>query len=126
MPARTAATTQPARATTVEVCEWRKQDKVYDYHKPITGHERQMEVTVPLSGKARLKFCIAEMEAAHTDYHFSLGIDGADASGNIFGGLTREQLLALPEAIATGFREANKLGMLEARTLSPEAKALLL
>ena len=69
-----------------------------------------MEVTVPLSGKARLKFCIAEMEAAHTVYHFSLAIEGADATGNIFCVLTREELLALPEAIATGFREAEKIG----------------
>jgi hypothetical protein len=40
----------------------RKQDKVYDYPKPISGHERQMEVAVPLDGKADPKFCIAEME----------------------------------------------------------------
>lgn len=126
MPARTAATTQPARAPTVEVCEWRKHDKVYDYPKPISGHERQMEVTVPLSGKADLKFCIAEMEAAHTDFFFSLSIKGIGEDQGIFCNLTREQLLALPEAFARGFSEANNLGMLEARTLSPEAKALLL
>lgn len=126
MSARAAATTKPIRPISVKVSEWRKQDQEFNYPKPISGHERQVDVTVPLGGKARLEFCIAEMEAAHTDYHFSLTVDGAEATGNIFGGLTREQLLALPEAIATGFREAEKIGMLESRTLSREEKALLL
>lgn len=105
--------TKRNRPTTVKVIQWRKQDGEFSYPKPITGNEREMRVAVPIGRKADLQFCVAEMEAAHTDFYFSLNVKGVDLLDNgISGILTRSQLLALPEALEAGFREARKIGLL--------------
>ena len=98
----------------VKVVEWRKKDGEFNYHAPITGLERQMDVTLPLGGNADLRFSIAEMDASHMEFYFSLSLNGVDLMDKgVSGLLSRDQLLSLPRVIDEAFSKVRGLGMLQ-------------